>query len=104
MSRFRPPRASSPAKLAKQPALAVAQELLDDSRSTTTSIPELACLSPEEVDFIEAVIQRAPATATTFLTVFKAYNDILQERGLDPQNEVVYYGKLLKLGTLKGKN
>lgn len=101
MSRFRPSRASSPAR---QPALAVAQELLDESRSTTTSIPELACLSPEEVDFIEAVIQRAPATATTFLTVFKAYNDILQERGLDPQNEVVYYGKLLKLGTLKGKN
>lgn len=104
MSRFRPTRASSPAKASKQPSLAVAQELLDESRSTTISLPELACLSPEEVDFIDAVIQRAPATATTFLTVFKAYNDILQERGLDPQNEVVYYGKLLKLGTLKGKN
>jgi protein SFI1 len=38
------------------------------------------------------------------LTVFKAYNDILNERGMDPQNEVVYYGKLLKLGTLKGKS
>ncbi|KZT68998.1 hypothetical protein DAEQUDRAFT_765781 [Daedalea quercina L-15889] len=104
MSRFRPPRASSPAKVVNTPATAVAQELLDESRSTTTSIPELAGLSPEEVDFIEAVVQRAPATATTFLTVFKAYNDILQERGLDPQNEVVYYGKLLKLGTLKGRN
>ena len=104
MSRFKPSRASSPAKFSKQPALAVAQELLDESRSTAASVPELACLSPEEVDFIESVIQRAPATATTFLTVFKAYNDILQERGLDPQNEVVYYGKLLKLGTLKGKN
>ncbi|KAH9951317.1 Sfi1 spindle body protein-domain-containing protein [Amylocystis lapponica] len=82
----------------------MSKDLLDESRSSTISIPELLGLSPEEVDFIDAVIERAPASATTFLTVFKAYNDILQERGLDPQNEVVYYGKLLKLGTLRGKN
>ncbi|KAH9946207.1 uncharacterized protein BXZ73DRAFT_86381 [Epithele typhae] len=56
------------------------------------------------IDFIEEVISRAPATASTFLTIFKAYNDVLHERGLDPQNEVVYYGKLLKIGTLKGKS
>ncbi|RDX56891.1 hypothetical protein OH76DRAFT_1370055 [Lentinus brumalis] len=66
--------------------------------------PELIALSAEEIDFIDEVISRAPATASTFLTVFKSYNDVLQERGLDPQNEVVYYGKLLKIGTLKGKN
>jgi protein SFI1 len=35
--------------------------------------------------------------------VFKAYSEVLKEHGLDPQ-EVVYYGKLLKLGTLRGKN
>ncbi|KAI8998736.1 Sfi1 spindle body protein-domain-containing protein [Trametes punicea] len=64
----------------------------------------LVGLSPEEIDFIDEVISRAPATASTFLTIFKAYNDVLQERGLDPQNEVVYYGKLLKIGTLKGKS
>ncbi|KAI0831195.1 Sfi1 spindle body protein-domain-containing protein [Trametes gibbosa] len=68
------------------------------------TVPELVGLGPEEIDFIDDVITRAPATASTFLTVFKAYNDILQERGLDPQNEVVYYGKLLKIGTLKGKS
>ncbi|KAI0721662.1 hypothetical protein C8T65DRAFT_800148 [Cerioporus squamosus] len=66
--------------------------------------PELIALSTEEIDFIDEVLSRAPATASTFLTVFKSYNDVLQERGLDPQNEVVYYGKLLKIGTLKGKN
>ncbi|KAI0374779.1 hypothetical protein BV20DRAFT_1010391 [Pilatotrama ljubarskyi] len=66
--------------------------------------PQLVGLGPEEIDFIDEVISRAPATASTFLTVFKAYNDVLQERGLDPQNEVVYYGKLLKIGTLKGKS
>ncbi|KAI0934407.1 hypothetical protein AcV5_006256 [Taiwanofungus camphoratus] len=104
MSRFRPVRASPPLKPSTVPAAAFAKDLLDDSRSSAISIPELVGLTPEEVAFIEDVIERAPATATTFLTVFKAYNDILQERGLDPQNEVVYYGKLLKLGTLRGKN
>ncbi|TFY63971.1 hypothetical protein EVJ58_g2926 [Rhodofomes roseus] len=102
MSRFRPARASSPAKVPSVPA--IAHEILDESRSSSTTFPELAGLSPEEVDFIDAVIQRAPATSTTFLSAFKAYNDVLQDRGLDPQNEVVYYGKLLKLGLLKGKN
>ncbi|KAI0361981.1 hypothetical protein OH77DRAFT_1388452 [Trametes cingulata] len=75
-----------------------------DSRASGISVPELVGLGPEEIDFIDEVISRAPATASTFLTVFKAYNDVLQERGLDPQNEVVYYGKLLKIGTLKGKS
>ncbi|GBE82341.1 hypothetical protein SCP_0407250 [Sparassis crispa] len=103
MSRFRPVRASPPPKSSAIPAATLAKDL-DNSRSSTISVPELVDLSPEEVDFIDAVIERAPASATTFLTVFKAYNDLLQERGLDPQNEVVYYGKLLKLGTLRGKN
>jgi len=71
--------------------------------STSVTIPELTGLSPDEVEFIDSVIQRAPATATTFLTVLKVYNDLLLERGLDPQNEVVYFGKLLKLGTVKGQ-
>ncbi|KZT26251.1 hypothetical protein NEOLEDRAFT_1155765 [Neolentinus lepideus HHB14362 ss-1] len=64
----------------------------------------LAGLTVEQIDFIEAVITRAGPTSTKFPVVFKAYNDILQERGLDPQNEVVLYRKLLKLGTLKGQN
>jgi len=71
--------------------------------STSVTIPELAGLSSDEVEFIDSVIQRTPATATTFLTVLKAYHDLLLERGLDPQNEVVYFGKLLKLGTVKGQ-
>lgn len=71
--------------------------------STSVSIPELAGLGPDEVEFIDSVIQRAPVTATTFLTVLKVYNDLLLERGLDPQNEVVYFGKLLKLGTVKAQ-
>jgi len=65
--------------------------------------PELQNLTADDVDILGAVIQRAGPSATTFFTVFKAYSDVLRERGLDPQ-EVVYYGKLLKLGTMKGRN
>lgn len=105
MSRFAPSRASSPRRSCLKPPSVIAQDLLDNSRtSILSSVPELTGLAPDQVEFIDTVIQRASATATTFLSVFKAYNEILQERGLDPQHEVVYYGKLLKLGTLKGKN
>ncbi|TFK54938.1 hypothetical protein OE88DRAFT_1653513 [Heliocybe sulcata] len=102
MARFLPKRASSPPRASRVPALTQASSEL--SRSSSTSNPELACLTPDQVDFIEAVIDRAGPAAAKFLDVFKAYNDILQERGLDSQNEVVIYGKLLKLGTLKGQN
>ncbi|PBK78094.1 hypothetical protein ARMSODRAFT_991560 [Armillaria solidipes] len=71
------------------------------SSRSAPPIPELTGLSQEDVDLLDAIIDRAGPSAATFLTVFKAYSDILQERGLDP-HEVVYYGKLLKLGTLKG--
>lgn len=101
MSLFRPARASPPPRPAP-PASVLLSEITDDSRVSGSAVPELVGLGPEEIDFIDEVISRAPATASTFLTVFKAYNDVLQERGLDPQNEVVYYGKLLKIGTLKG--
>ncbi|TBU50663.1 hypothetical protein BD309DRAFT_944429 [Dichomitus squalens] len=101
MSHFRPSRASPPLRPAAGPSSRVS-DFTDDSHPLIA--PELIGLSAEEIDFIDEVIGRAPATASTFLTVFKAYNDVLQERGLDPQNEVVYYGKLLKIGTLKGKN
>ena len=87
----------------EEPARKIPDEKVLLGLSTSVTIPELAGLSPDEVEFIDSVIQRAPATATTFLTVLKVYNDLLLQRGLDPQNEVVYFGKLLKLGTVKGQ-
>jgi protein SFI1 len=57
--------------------------------------PELQNLTPHDIGIIDAVIERAGPSATTFFTVFKAYSEVLKEHGLDPQ-EVVYYGKLLK--------
>lgn len=102
MNHFRPPRSSPPLKPPLQ-VVAPSTPSTDHSRSSITSGQELSTLSKEEIDLIDVVIKRAGPSATTFLTVFKAYNDVLVERGLDP-HEVVYYGKLLKLGTMKGKN
>ncbi|KAI0306384.1 hypothetical protein B0F90DRAFT_1814293 [Multifurca ochricompacta] len=65
---------------------------------------ELARLTVDEIEFLDAVINRAPPSATTFIHIFKAYNDVISEYGLDAENEVEYYKKLLKIGTLKGEN
>ncbi|KAG6818169.1 hypothetical protein H0H87_000074 [Tephrocybe sp. NHM501043] len=104
MSQFRPTRASPPPRSPRNLESAMEKVAADISRSSTNaSVPELTGLTPDEIGLLDAVINRAGPSATTFLTVFKAYNDVLRERGLNPQ-EVVYYGKLLKLGTMKGKN
>ena len=102
MSRYRPLHAPATHRT-EEPARKIPDEKALLGLSTSVAIPELAGLSPDEAEFIDSVVQRAPATTTTFLTVLKVYNDLLLERGLDPQNEVVYFGKLLKLGTVKGQ-
>ncbi|KAF5315974.1 hypothetical protein D9611_004637 [Ephemerocybe angulata] len=100
MDRFRPARSSPPYKpTAKAP-------LPDISVTSSIEEPlaeELRDLSQDDVELLDTVVQRAGPSATTFLTVFKAYSEVLTDRGLDP-HEVVYYSKLLKLGTMKGRN
>jgi hypothetical protein len=96
---FIPVRASTPPL-----SYATRSAVSDVSRSSALSIAELATLTPDEVEFLDAVISRAPASATTFIHIFKAYNEVISERGLDAENEVDYYKKLLKIGTLKGEN
>ncbi|CAA7271758.1 unnamed protein product [Cyclocybe aegerita] len=99
MQRF---QAQSASQLHQSPSVSDASEF--SPKDTTGAIaPELQHLSSSDIAILDAVIHRAGHSATTFFTVFKAYSDVLKERGLDPQ-EVVYYGKLLKLGTMKGKN
>ncbi|EMD38501.1 hypothetical protein CERSUDRAFT_153416 [Gelatoporia subvermispora B] len=102
MSRFRPDRVSSPAKVSRLAAIARVNELLVDSRGSDVSAQERVELTPDEFEFLDTVMERVDKTATTFLTVFKAYNELMQERGIDSRDEVAYYDKLLKLGTLKG--
>ncbi|CAE7221725.1 unnamed protein product [Rhizoctonia solani] len=59
-------------------------------------------ITPEDVQVIDAIIERAPATAVTFLQVYKAYTYVLKEQGIDPSEDVIYYEFLLKIGLLKG--
>ncbi|KAJ7219221.1 hypothetical protein GGX14DRAFT_541179 [Mycena pura] len=96
-----PTRTSPPSKLTE--SLLTSTLSADLSRSSTVSIPELIGLTNEEVDLLDAIISRAGPTATTFPAIFTAYNAVLKERDLD-SSEVIYYGKLLKLGTLKGSS
>ncbi|KAF7294982.1 CTLH domain-containing protein [Mycena indigotica] len=96
---FRPTRSSSPAKVSES-LLASTLSAADASRSSTVSIRELVGLTPSEVELLDAIVERA-GSATTFPAIFTAYNAVLKERGLNT-SEVVFYGKLLKLGTLKG--
>src|ERR1700761_5306817 len=79
----------------------VSSSVAEDSVSTAARTV-LASLSQEDVDLLDAVIDRS-SSATTFTTVFKAYNEILDERGLSAVDDIVYYKFLLKLGVIKGK-
>jgi protein SFI1 len=96
---FIPARSSTPPS-----SLAQRSAVSDVSRSSALSTAELATLTPDDIEFLDTVISRAPTSATTFIHIFKAYNEVINERGLDPENEVDYYKKLLKIGTLKGEN
>ena len=100
---FAPLRSSTPPN-SHATTLVQRSAISDVSRSSTLSAVELTRLTPEEIEFLDAVIRRAPPSATTFIHIFKAYNDVINERGLDAENEVEYYKKLLKIGTLKGEN
>ena len=100
---FAPARSSTPPN-SYTASLVQRSAVSDISRSSALSAPELTKLTPDEVEFLDAVISRAPPSATTFIHIFKAYNDVISERGLDAENEVDYYKKLLKIGTLKGEN
>lgn len=68
----------------------------DNSRSSA-QLSDFAGLLPEHVHTIDTIINRAGTTVNTFLPVYKVYSDLVKDAG-----EVFYYGKLLKLGRLKG--
>jgi protein SFI1 len=72
-----------------------------DATVSTSAQTVLASLTSEDVKVIDAIIGRA-SSATTFLTVFKAYNEVLQELNLNSEEDIVYYKFLLKLGVIKG--
>lgn len=98
MAPFRPTRASPPSRFS-----ALSESVSDTSHAALLSAHELKDLSPQDVELIEAVMRRAGANATSFQSVLSSYNEILKERGINA-HEAVYFAKLLKIGTLKGRN
>ena len=62
-------------------------------------IVDLTTLAADEVDFLDAVISPSSTSSS-----FKAYNEVISERGLNVENEVDQHNKLLKIGTLNGEN
>ncbi|KAI5122945.1 hypothetical protein M0805_006826 [Coniferiporia weirii] len=105
MSSFLPLRASPQASPRRRPRGGVPNLSSVDittSSATSSTSAALSGLSPKDVQLIDEIIKRSPSTATTFLTVFKAYNEVLHERNMDAANDVVYYKILLKLGVVKG--
>lgn len=102
---FTPLRSSTPPRARAAPRVHAPSHVSNSTLSSTTSstLP-LSALTPANIQVIDAIIQRSPYTATTFLSVFKAYNEILEELGLDAREDVTYYGFLLKLGVVKGKD
>ena len=99
MLHFEPSRSSTPprAKLASShPSNATLT-------STASSTLPLSALTEQHIEVIDDIISRTPH-ATTFLAVFNAYKAVLQERGINEEDDVIYYGFLLKLGVVKGKD
>lgn len=105
MSPFTPLRASPQASPEVRPKHVVPNLSSYDvtiSSATSSTSAALTNLTPKDVKLIDEIIDRSPPSATTFLTVFKAYNEVLAEHNMDASNDVVYYKILLKLGVVKG--
>ncbi|ODN77665.1 hypothetical protein L202_04816 [Cryptococcus amylolentus CBS 6039] len=70
--------------------------LSSSSRSTDTA----ALSASVDLEVIEAIFERG-RDATSFPQIFRPYTEVLQESGISPTNDSVYYNFLLKVGVIK---
>ncbi|KDQ18482.1 hypothetical protein BOTBODRAFT_512784 [Botryobasidium botryosum FD-172 SS1] len=98
-----PPHASTSGSSPSVRAFVPGTNTSEHSQSPSSSLP-LSSLSEDDVKILDLIITRAPASATSFLAVYKAYNEVLEEKGIDAKDDVVYYKFLLKLGVFRGKD
>jgi len=73
----------------------------DISRASSSANSIVQLLSPENVPVINDIVERVPPDGT-FPDAIKAYNEVMRARGLDPDDDVVYYRFMLKLSMEKG--
>lgn len=83
-------------------ALSVSSVL--SNSSSNTNLAPFEGLAPDEVSFIEAIISRVNPAVTTFVPVFKAYQDEFEECGRSASDDQFYYNLLLKLGMIRAEN
>lgn len=57
-----------------------------------------------DINLVEAIVAEAGPLSTAFLDIFRAYNDVLLQQGLDPADDTIYYRFILKLGIVTGAN
>ncbi|KAF8326021.1 uncharacterized protein EI90DRAFT_3018764 [Cantharellus anzutake] len=100
---FEPPRSSTPSSKAKGPGSTSAKHGNSTFSSAASSITPLPELTPEQIDIIDAIIKRAPENTTTFLAVYKAYEEVLEQRGIESTPDVNYYKILLQIGVIKAQ-
>ncbi|KAG8928693.1 hypothetical protein FRC02_006604 [Tulasnella sp. 418] len=101
MFEFRPTRASPQLRPLRQSSTQTSLTTTTTTTDTSTS-SALPTLTDADIRIIDAIIKRAPASATSFPAVFKAYNEVLQEEGLDPLQDILYYRFLLKMTVIRG--
>ncbi|WVQ72636.1 hypothetical protein IAR50_002195 [Cryptococcus sp. DSM 104548] len=70
--------------------------LSSSSRSTDTA----ALSASVDLEVIEAIFERG-RDATSFPQIFRPYTEVLQESGISPTDDSVYYNFLLKVGVIK---
>ncbi len=100
---FEPLRSSTPSSKAKSSGSTFANFGNSTLSSATSTIIPLSELTPEQIEVIDAIIRRAPENTTTFLAIYKAYEEVLEQRGIEATPDVNYYKILLQVGVIKAQ-
>ena len=100
---FEPPRSSTPSSKARSSGSTLANLGNSTLSSAASSVIPLSGLTPEQIEVIDAIIKRAPENTTTFLAIYKAYEEVLEQRGIEATPDVNYYKILLQIGVIKAQ-
>lgn len=73
----------------------------DVSRASSSGSSLAHLIAPDNIPVIDDIVSRIPQDGS-FPHAIKAYGDVMHSRGLDPENDVVYYRFMLKLSMIKG--
>nr|XP_018260939.1 uncharacterized protein I303_06656 [Kwoniella dejecticola CBS 10117]OBR83097.1 hypothetical protein I303_06656 [Kwoniella dejecticola CBS 10117] len=77
--------------LAYSPSFGQSKSTLTDSTSSFANV---------DLEVVEKIFERGKH-ATSFPQIYRPYTEVLQECGISPTNDSIYYGFLLKIGVIK---